>query len=374
MAEYFQYNDPLRIIWRAGTTNDPFTRKEDTLKIINNRVVLSEIPSKFHKVEITGFTEVIDEVYSKKGSLTTSEFVVNYSNGIVQFNQENENRTINATYRGRGIIQYPAERIYYHGKNDDVYLNLQDIIEDSLDKVSEAQTEINNIRQAIVDSKVATTLANIATDNANLATDNAREAYESTIMVYYPPVQRQQDLTITYPNPVHGARVMVQGTGDIYRFDENGGTGWEKIENWTEGAIPLASETANGLLFKGDYTTLKKRQLVFVLPETLNQGVQKVAISFPFNGKLLDAYAYCGIVGSTPVEISVEKISETEFANGGLWSTIFTQNMIFNPSSNKASSPIFLDENVNENDHFRVNVVTTNPEIKDVVIHLEIFV
>ena len=103
---FLQYNDPLHIIWRKGDDSDPYVDKIDTFKIVNNTIVLSEIPSETYRVAIDGYVEV----YNKKP--LSNGFVVNYQNGIVTFNPSEEGKTITAKYKGRGIILYPASRVY----------------------------------------------------------------------------------------------------------------------------------------------------------------------------------------------------------------------------------------------------------------------
>lgn len=121
--EYPQYNDPFLIIWRAGTADDPYIDKTDTLKIVNNQIVLSEIPDEFNHVTISGYAEVYNT------PPTSTQFVVNYRNGIVTFNPSEEGKTVTATYKGRGVIMYPAERIYVHSDNPDMTQNIQQMID-----------------------------------------------------------------------------------------------------------------------------------------------------------------------------------------------------------------------------------------------------
>lgn len=106
----------------------------ESLEVYNNRVVLTEIPDTYMKVYLTGFTEV-EDTYPQQG-----EYVVDYKTGIVTFGGELVNNVIvQASYYGKGIIQYPAQRIYSHNDNPDVAGNLQKI----LDRGAEAVTELN---------------------------------------------------------------------------------------------------------------------------------------------------------------------------------------------------------------------------------------
>ena len=135
--QYLQYNDPLMIIWRKGTIDDPYVDKIDTQKIVNGKIILSEIPDEFSHVKINGYVEAYDTVPAP------NQFVVNYQNGVVTFNPSEEGKTITATYKGRGIIMYPAERIYVHSDDPNAVQNIQKIIDDGQQAI-QAYTDIGN--------------------------------------------------------------------------------------------------------------------------------------------------------------------------------------------------------------------------------------
>lgn len=133
-SEYKFYNDPVVIHWREGTEEDPYINITQKLKIANNTIVLSEIPDSFTHVIIEGFSEIYyeddKEVYPKG-----NEFIVNYSNGIVTFDDSHNGKLVIARYRGRGFVQYPAERIYAQNENTNVLTNLQEIINSGQDGI-----------------------------------------------------------------------------------------------------------------------------------------------------------------------------------------------------------------------------------------------
>ena len=131
MTNYFKYNDPLHIVFRKGTVDDPYVPKTTTQKIINNIIVLDEIPDKFSHVVIPDYAEI----YS--GEPTSTQFIVNYQNGIVTFNPSEEGKSIIATYNGRGQILYPASKIYVHSENPDVVRTLQDLVDDINTRLNE---------------------------------------------------------------------------------------------------------------------------------------------------------------------------------------------------------------------------------------------
>lgn len=156
MTTYLQYNDPVRIVWRKGDVTDPYVSITEPQKIINNVIVLQEIPDEFNHVVISGLTEIYE------GTPATNEFIVNYQNGMVTFNSSKEATTVTATYKGRGIIQYPAERIYAHNDNPSAIQNLQEIIDS-------AQTAIEFIDDATVIIDQATAAISDATTQAAYA-------------------------------------------------------------------------------------------------------------------------------------------------------------------------------------------------------------
>ncbi|MCY9737453.1 hypothetical protein M5X17_27510 [Paenibacillus alvei] len=158
---YFQYNDPLKIIWRDGTPTNPYSNRNENHKIINNIVTVQEIPDEFNRVIVEGYVEVYDKEWDE---LLPNEFVVNYSNGIITFHRSQEGKVINAKYSGRGIILYPASRIYATRIGyPDVEWTLQQII-DTHQVVFDTLDEFIKFRQAVLD---AIEKAKIATDNAD---------------------------------------------------------------------------------------------------------------------------------------------------------------------------------------------------------------
>jgi hypothetical protein len=147
VENYFIYNDPIRIVWRKGNAEEPYVDKVESQKVINNMVVLTEIPDEFTHVSISGLTEIYE------GTPSTNQFIVNYENGIITFHPSKEGTTItNMTYKGRGFILYPASRIYGRNGNPDVTVTLQEII----DAGQEALEGIRQLLITIANSEAAT--------------------------------------------------------------------------------------------------------------------------------------------------------------------------------------------------------------------------
>lgn len=377
-----QYNNPLLITWRRGTPEDPYKERMDSLPVINNQITLLEIPSQFHKVKIAGFTEIDQEVFDKRNTeLQPNEILVNYSNGNIQFHPSHEAKTFLCTYFGRGLIMYPASRIYaLIQRNPDVAKTLQEIIDEIHRRMEEYGSLLNQVREAISSARNATDSANRAADNAVLAkegainaTTKALDAAASTIMVYKEPVPKFDDLKKTYPNPENGWRVMIASTGDIYRFDGVKDNDWKLIDNYSGTSLPYASEISNGLLKKDDFKNFIHRHVIFSIPHIPTMGVQNYIIQFPFDGQIEKVTAVCTKSGMiSPTEIQVEKISSVGFDSNGQWESIFYQNITFPPNELKGKAPTVKTGQVTGNDYFRINLVQLDNNIKGVTVQLDI--
>ena len=81
------------------------------------------------------------------------QFLVNYQNGVIHFNREQEGMTFTVEYYGRGIIQYPAERVFVHSPNPWLVDNLQEFVDYIIEKTKEfnefLQTKYNEFIQLI---------------------------------------------------------------------------------------------------------------------------------------------------------------------------------------------------------------------------------
>lgn len=372
----YSYLDPLHIIWRNGTAEDPYIDRAEYLKILNHKVVLAEIPDRFTRVKIAGMIEINYDGTPKK-SILPYQFSVNYSTGVIQFHETMESKKINIVYKGKGFIQYPSSRIYHQDELNDVVESLDVIIERAKTSIYDAEKRIKDyekmrelILETIVDSERTTNDAKDATERAIVATDKALDAYQTTRLVFLPYVNKYDDIAVEYPNPDVGWTVQVYDTGIRYRWD---GIDWVPIDLFG-GGIPLADETIDGLLSKEDYKRLRiideetysKRALVFVVPSYPLQGVQTIVARFPFDGKIIGVKALCGIKGDSDTEIAIEKSRDMVD-----WNSIMLTNLFFKAGSffDDGTASVF-DSVVNEGDLFRINVIQQGVGIQNVTLEI----
>lgn len=145
MANYSLDNfvDPIMVLNRSGTSDDPFIQKVENLKVLNNSVVLDELPVSANGVVIEDMFERQLENDGEVISLADDEFYVDYRLGIVYFNGTQDNIIKRITYYGRGLVLYPIERFYRLRDGGDIEF-FEDTINALVAKVDVLQQIVNN--------------------------------------------------------------------------------------------------------------------------------------------------------------------------------------------------------------------------------------
>lgn len=380
-----QYLDPLLIVWRKGTVEDPYIDKAEYLKAVNQTIILSEIPDKFTRVKITGLVEVNEDFITNR-SLAENQYSVNYATGIIQVHASKEAETFNIFYKGRGFIQYPSNRIYHQDKFNNVVLSLDEIIRNSqefLDNIDEKISDYQSIKLLMLNKideiNKATDISTKATEKSELATEKALDAYDTTRLVFKPYVNTFSQIAFQYPNPQVGWTTQVYNTGVRYRYD---GISWVGVDLFG-GNLPDASSTTRGLMSIATYNQLQKvakdvldlenkpkgKTIVFCFPY-LNGGANSIVARFPYVGTIKSIKGICSKAGSdVETEIDIEKST-----NMVTWTSIFSNSFLtFNLNSHfDANNHTLLGRGVAVGDLFRVNVRTLSAEIEGVTIEIEI--
>jgi hypothetical protein len=104
------FNDSIISKKRKGDVSDPFKSITETLVIINGKALLTEIPSRFEKVSVTGATKTLYE--TEDGALTDTLYKVDYIEGVVFFNSVYNNKSLNFSYVGEGRHFFPANSVW----------------------------------------------------------------------------------------------------------------------------------------------------------------------------------------------------------------------------------------------------------------------
>lgn len=310
---YLEFNNPIHIVWRKGTPNDPYIDRLDIARVVNQRVFLLEIPDEMFKVRISGMFEINYEKF-KKHNLAKNEFYVDYTNGFVYFHTIKEAETISIVYKGRGVILYPSTRIVHYDGTESTE-TLHEIIEKSkaqvqelLDRTDHYEEYLKKLVIAINESNRATDQALIATQNANEATELVKDAYETTVLIYQPFVNTYNEIAKKFPYPEVGWTTQAYDTGIRYRWN---GKAWIPIDA-LGGNVPMANEVINGLMSKEHFVKLQnitefvnEKTIVFIIPKDILQGIQDPHVVFDWDGEIIDVRASISIKGlqSTPIQI-----------------------------------------------------------------------
>ncbi|OME53967.1 hypothetical protein BSK59_15410 [Paenibacillus odorifer] len=370
----YSYLDPLHIVWRMGTPEDPFVDRVEFLKVVNNKAVLAEIPDRFARVKISGHIEINYDGNIKK-SISPNEFYVNYSTGIIELHESKNFTSINVSYKGRGFIQYPASRIYYQDGN--IVNTLDKLIDEAKkaiinvdDKISDYIIIRDRLLEVILMTEIASAETKEATERANSATEKALDAYDTTRLVFKQYVNEYDDIAKEYSQPEVGWTVQVYSTGIRYRFD---GQKWVAIDSFG-GAIPKASEEMDGLMSSEDFVRLTKidensynrRVIVFIIPSTPYVGKQGIIARFPFDGVIVGVKAICSVVGETETEISIEKTKDMMS-----WTKVSNRNLFIKPDKYfDDGTANFSVDRVDEGDMFRLDIIQQGVSIQNITVEL----
>lgn len=112
--------DPVFLIQRKGTSENPYLPlKEDKVVYVTDdkyTVTLREIPNFNNKVKVKDKNgNSLTEIFDFTASLTSSQFYVDYTSGIVYFHSSNNNKQFNFDYLGIGNFNFPSSRIVMQG-------------------------------------------------------------------------------------------------------------------------------------------------------------------------------------------------------------------------------------------------------------------
>lgn len=377
---YIDYYNPIHIVWRKGTIDDPYIDRAEYIKVINGSIVLSEIPDSLYKVRINNMQEVnYDKVDST--NLQPNEYMVNYGTGVIRFHKDKEAESFNIVYKGRGFIQYPSDRIYHKDSINNVVESLDNIIEnanskiasvtDNVDKMNKMEQDLddnlNRLENAIDDSVDKLDLMQVEVDRS-------KDAVETTKLIFKPYVNTFNQILTTYTNPKVGWTTQVYQTGIRYRYD---GISWIPIDLFG-GNLQPANHTIDGLMSSTDKIKLDEvssdvniRTMMFVFPNEPDDGINHVYIRFPHTGEIIEVTGFCALKGTlVDTIISVQKSSDmvtwVDILNPNLTikkNTFFNDNLsVIDPSK----------KNVIKDDIFRIDFKQLDDNIADVTISVKV--
>lgn len=154
----FEFFDPI-ITKRRSVNQEPLISKTDIKKIINNIVILDEIPDKYSKCNVTcsigGVNYTWYEINSGIPSVDTVNHIANYladyTIGQLTFPTEANGETATISSFGTGCHYFPASRVYsayqINGNgNYEITQTLQDFVDNTND-AENIRTYNENVRK-----------------------------------------------------------------------------------------------------------------------------------------------------------------------------------------------------------------------------------
>jgi hypothetical protein len=138
------FNDPISYRIRKGSVDDPFIEIQQTDKVRNGTILLREIPDKFNGISITNGT--INLATKDSGLPDVNTVVVDWTNGILTFDDAYEGQIFTIDFMGRGNVYLPATKVYTNvDENGNVTETLQTLVNDTESARDNANEAADNL-------------------------------------------------------------------------------------------------------------------------------------------------------------------------------------------------------------------------------------
>lgn len=190
MAGFVPNVDPVFLLQRKGTQADPYLPLKEDKVVYKTEdkysVTLREIPNYNNKVKVKDTSgKSLTEIFDFNATLTSSQYYVDYTSGVVYFHSSNNNKQFNFDYLGIGNINFPSSRIVMQGGTK--------------------------------------TLEQLALEMENSATNWLS-----------PPLPNLSAVQSTYPTPKIGDTISTTEQGIVYRYES---TGWKPTQKFSDNAV-----------------------------------------------------------------------------------------------------------------------------------------
>lgn len=117
---------------------------------------------------------------------------------------------------------------------------------------------------------------------------------------------------------------------------------------------------------------LRRKVIVFIIPENPLQGAQINEIRFPFDGKIVDVFASCSIPGTTPSTLLIETIPLADVDNL-VPNWVVSVKDIELPASqrtNKNKPTTITKSLINKDDYVRVTIPTIDSGVRNITVEV----
>ncbi|PGZ96936.1 hypothetical protein COE51_16325 [Bacillus pseudomycoides] len=315
------YNDPIIIQRRKGTPDDPHVPITETIQVINGKAQLKEVPSRFDRVAVSGNNETWFEVENK--SLTNTMYNVDYTNGIVFFNSNNNNKSLTFKYLGTGSLFTPSSRVWTKARDSNVIETLEDVI-------NSVQGQIDKLVVS-GDSSPEAAIARVKQDGTSYPTLRDRlNAADNDTIYNYNKIENEmtlkadknyvdtitQALTSGSPKGTYATVSALQsafptGNNNIYIVNADGKWYYWNSYTWTAGGVyqstsisPEGVKRENIASSAVNYQKLNNPSIVLIHPN-------KIQVNFKTRFLTIQSDCYTSIEG---LVFNISPSSNVEFS------------------------------------------------------------
>lgn len=131
MSDKVIRSEPIIIVKRKGTLEDPYIDIVENISVMDNKIYLRELPFEYERVKVKEGNITYSEVTSLSQIKFDSQYFVDYRDGIVYFHNLSNDKALQLTYKGVGVSLYPSSRIYVNNR-ENIVETLQDFIGNAL--------------------------------------------------------------------------------------------------------------------------------------------------------------------------------------------------------------------------------------------------
>jgi hypothetical protein len=232
--------------YRSGKIDDPFLPLSESKKIINQQIQLAEIPVSKNGVTIQGYVE---NKTIPIGGLSATGFIVDYSEGIVQFAASEEGKTVSVSYMGRGNHYISSTRVWTQQDNGTVTETLADVV-NNMSATESARVTAEN-------SRVSAENARANNEGNRVNAENARVSAESTRTTNFTTIQTNMAIQWKGSVVTFAALPGSPATGDAYSVTADGTSSNNGFWRWSGTAwVKINAINPNGTALQSDFDSL----------------------------------------------------------------------------------------------------------------------
>jgi len=148
----FNYSEPIMIDWITDGDGNKVSLpvNNEQKQVVSGRITLDYLPDSFYRVTAVS-APLNSEIEIDEQILSTAQYKVDYNTGCIFIHPDLEGDTLTFNYYKKGVIKYPASRIYTQRNGGYITETVQDNLEElynEFDNVDDKLDEFNDTLNA----------------------------------------------------------------------------------------------------------------------------------------------------------------------------------------------------------------------------------